>query len=108
MHRSEAPRIPSFVASYIFEFADIKMHRGQFITKLDLHKYDAVNTLVAMQSRSIVRNCVCEEFSLVAAVRKMINVRILSYVVVYSNQEENLVVVKYGIGGKGSRQYTIN
>ena len=97
-------RIPSFIKSYILDFANIKMHQGRFVAKLDLYKYEAIKTLVLLQSNAMKRSCDCEQFTIVAAIRNMVNIRILSFVVTYADQEKT-VAIKYSICGNISRQF---
>ena len=92
-------RIPSIIRGYILDFANIKVHRGRFVSKLDLRRYDAIETLVAMQANSIVRSCECEEFRLVAAIREMTHITIISCVVFYMREEKTVVTQKYGSRG---------
>ena len=96
-------RIPSFIKTYIFEFANIKVHRGQFVSKLDLRQYDAIKTLVAMQANLMMRTCECDDFRLVAAIRKMTHITILSCVVVYKKEGKSVVTRKYGSRGNVHR-----
>lgn len=89
-------RIPSIIQTYIFEFANIYVCGDRYVSKLDLRRYDAIKTLVAMQANLIMRSCECEEFRLVAAIRKMTHITILSCVVLYVQEGRTVVTTKYG------------
>lgn len=100
-------RIPSSITHYIFDFANMKMHRGRLVSKLDPYRYDAIKDLVAMQLNSRMRSFDCEEFSLVAEIRDMPNMTILSYVITFANLD-SLVATKYGVRGKDQCAFVLH